>query len=176
MNNQELKHYGIPGMRWGFRRAKKDEPSNGPSKGKSANKDDVEAPKKVDTRSKDAIRYDDIKHKKLNELSNEELRWLSERIRLEQEYNSRISGQKREKINQIKNDLIIAGTVAENVGKIMNFVDRMESGNGYTSKKYKSFKDTYSNRRKSNGGINKTTYTTHKNKDAVVLTMKKKKK
>ena len=122
----------------------------------------------------------DIKNKKLNELSNEELRWLSERIRLEQEYNSRMSSQKREKINQIKNDLIIAGTVAENVGKIMNFVDRMESGNGYVSQKYIANR----NRKNSGGIIDKTTFTTVETKtkkgktvqsDAVILSMKKKK-
>lgn len=137
MNDQELKHWGIKGMRWGVRKAKDEDNSpNNPN----TKKVEEEETKKVDTRSKDAIRYDDIKHKQLNELSNEELRWLSERIRLEQEYNSKMSQQKREKINQIKNDLIIAGTVAENVGKIISFVDKMESGNGYTSKKYQAWK------------------------------------
>lgn len=125
MNNQELKHWGIPGMKWGVRKAK-DQDDDGSSNKPKTKKVDEEETKKVDTRSKDAIRYDDIKHKQLNELSNEELRWLSERIRLEQEYNSRISQQKREKINQIKNDIGTAAQVAESVGKIMSFVDRIE--------------------------------------------------
>jgi hypothetical protein len=128
MNNQELKHHGIPGMRWGVRKAK--DQGDGSSNKPKTKKVDEEETKKVDTRSKDAIRYDDIKHKQLNELSNEELRWLSERIRLEQEYNSRMSSQKREKINQIKNDIGTAAQVASSVWTIVNVYDNLSNRSG----------------------------------------------
>lgn len=62
INDDAIKHYGVIGMKWGRRKA-------GPP-------------------SDDAARYHKNKSKDLSELSNNELRQVNERSRLEQEYRS----------------------------------------------------------------------------------------
>lgn len=57
--NGELYHYGVPGMRWGRRKNRRSDDSKTAAK---------------------------IKKKKVSEMSNQELRTLNERTRLEQEY------------------------------------------------------------------------------------------
>lgn len=57
-----LKHYGVLGMRWGFRRNSQD------------------------SSSADHQRSSDIKKKKLSNMSNEELRTLNTRLQLEKQY------------------------------------------------------------------------------------------
>lgn len=68
--NNELYHYGILGMKWGVRR---DRPRSGGSRKKRPS-------------SQDAREASAIKKKKLNQMSNAELKKLNERSRLEQEY------------------------------------------------------------------------------------------
>lgn len=69
-HNGELMHYGIPGMRWGVRRAQK----------RSAR---IE--RKGDRKgwSDDAIDVSKIRSKKVSQMSNAELRKLNERNQLE---------------------------------------------------------------------------------------------
>jgi ribulose 1,5-bisphosphate synthetase/thiazole synthase len=62
MDDNELKHYGILGMRWGVRRKRQ-----GPD-------------------SEDSVRARAHLKKNVNEMSNKELREANERIRLEQEH------------------------------------------------------------------------------------------
>jgi len=64
MNNVDdvLAHFGIKGMRWGRRRARTIEPSE------------------------DAKRKSTIQRKKLVEMTNEELKIVNERLRLEKQY------------------------------------------------------------------------------------------
>ena len=59
MDNNYLQHYGVKGMKWGVRKAR---------------------------RSADSAEAKQIRKKKVKEMSNAELRKLNERIRLEQEY------------------------------------------------------------------------------------------
>lgn len=68
--NNELYHHGILGMKWGVRRDRSH--STGPHRKKSRSED-----------SRDASA---IKKKKLNQMSNAELKRVNERRRLEQEY------------------------------------------------------------------------------------------
>ena len=71
MNSNELKHYGVLGMKWGVRRAR-----GTASKSSRRNK----------PMSDDAREVATIKKKKVREMSNAELKRANERIRLEQEY------------------------------------------------------------------------------------------
>lgn len=68
--SNELYHYGVLGMKWGVRR---DRSRSGGSRRKR--------PSSQDSREASAI-----KKKRLNEMSNAELRKFNERTRLEQEY------------------------------------------------------------------------------------------
>lgn len=68
--SNELYHYGVLGMKWGVRR---DRSRSGGSRQKR--------PSSQDSREASAI-----KKKRLNEMSNAELRKFNERTRLEQEY------------------------------------------------------------------------------------------
>ena len=72
MDNNELKHYGVLGMKWGIRK----------DRGSSA------ARRKAKTRgwSKDAKEVHRIKNKKVSTLTNAELRKANERINLENNY------------------------------------------------------------------------------------------
>lgn len=117
MNDQELKHWGVLGMKWGRRKAKGNS-NAAPSKGHAG-----QSKPTVDTRSADAIKYDSIKHKQLNELTNEELRWLTNRIQLERGYTSAVQAERKEKINNIKNTLGTAASIASSVWTIVNMYD-----------------------------------------------------
>lgn len=68
--NGELMHYGIPGMRWGVRRAQK-----------RSNRIERKGRKKG--WSDDAIDVSKIRSKKVSQMSNAELRKLNERNQLE---------------------------------------------------------------------------------------------
>lgn len=59
MDNNYLQHYGVKGMKWGVRKAR---------------------------RSADSAEVKQIRKKKVSQMSNAELRKANERIRLEQEY------------------------------------------------------------------------------------------
>ena len=65
MNNNELQHWGIKGMRWGIRR-KRDS--------------------KTGKVSSDAQKASKLRGKKLSEMSNEELKTLNTRLQLERTY------------------------------------------------------------------------------------------
>lgn len=71
MENNELTHYGVLGMKWGVRRNRSSTGSN-------------RKPKK----SEDYIRVKSLKKKRLSQLSNTELRELNNRMQLEQQYKS----------------------------------------------------------------------------------------
>ena len=68
--DKTLQHYGIPGMKWGVRRS---EAQLARARGKKSWSDDAKEAKK-------------IKKKKVNQMSNSELKKVNERVRLEQEY------------------------------------------------------------------------------------------
>lgn len=75
MDNNYLQHYGVPGMRWGFRRYQN---KNGTltKAGKNRRK----------TNSDDYNESRKIKSKKIREMSNAELKKLNERQQLEKNY------------------------------------------------------------------------------------------
>lgn len=73
MDNRELYHFGIKGMKWGVRRYQNKDGSLTPA-GKKREK------------SEDYVRAKDLKKKRLSELSNDELRELNNRMQLESTY------------------------------------------------------------------------------------------
>lgn len=99
--SDELTHWGIKGMKWGVRRYQNKDGSLTP-KGK----------KRYDTMSDDAKSVKSLKKKRVDEMSNAELKKYNERVRLEQEY-SRLNP------NAIKRGLAIAGAVAAGMGTVV---------------------------------------------------------
>lgn len=72
MNNNELTHYGVLGMRWGHKKAQSSNAS-GSSKRRSS-------------KSEDYLRAKKLKKKRLSQLSNAELKELNNRMQLESQY------------------------------------------------------------------------------------------
>lgn len=88
MNNNELYHYGIPGMRWGVRKSQK-------------------------RMSSDAEEVRSLKKKKVKEMSNDEIRKVHTRQKLEKQHKELNPGA-------IAKGLIIAGAVAAALTTINN--------------------------------------------------------
>ena len=70
-----LEHFGIPGMKWGRRKS-----------GNSHTHTDKSHVKKSEDISDDAARKNQLKKKKLSQMSNAELKALNERLQLEKQY------------------------------------------------------------------------------------------
>lgn len=85
---ETLAHYGIPGMKWGVRRSKK-------QLAKAAKK---EAKKQAKTPSEDAVKAKQaikkVKKGGLDVLTNDELKELNTRLNLEQNYSKMTAKQK----------------------------------------------------------------------------------
>lgn len=101
MENKNLTHAGIKGMRWGVRRYQNKDGSLTPA-GK----------KRYNSMSEDARVASSLKKKSVKSMSNAELKKLNERVRLEQEY-SRLNP------SAIKKGLAVAGGVAAGLGTVV---------------------------------------------------------
>lgn len=84
----ELYHYGVLGMKWGVRR-------NRPKAKSLLSRKKKE---KVDKRSEDSKNVAQIRKKKVNQMSNQELKEVNKRLELETRYtelsNKKITGQR----------------------------------------------------------------------------------
>lgn len=74
-HTDELYHYGIPGMKWGVRKAKSSK-----SGGLFSRK------KKRDTSSEDSKEVAKIRKKKLHQMTNEDLKTANKRLEMETKY------------------------------------------------------------------------------------------
>ena len=101
MNNQELYHYGVLGMRWGVRRT----PEQLARSRKS----------KTDGWSEDAKTAHELKKKSVGQMSNAELRKLTERQQLEINYSRLNPGH-------IKRGMMAIGGVAAGLGTVAGLV------------------------------------------------------
>lgn len=100
MENLELTHWGIKGMKWGRRRYQNKDGSLTPAGQERYNK-----------MSDDAKTAYNLKQKKISAMSNSELKKLNERIRLEQEY-SRLNP------STINKGLKVAAGIAAGLGTV----------------------------------------------------------
>ena len=98
MMNDELYHYGVPGMKWGVRRSQK-QLSRIESRSKKSNWSD------------DATTAAKIKTKKVSQMTNAELRKLNDRKELERKYNQLNP-------NAVKKGMAVAGAIAGTLGTV----------------------------------------------------------
>lgn len=97
MMNDELYHYGVPGMKWGVRR--------------SQNKlDRIDKRSKKNDWSEDATTAAKIKTKKVSQMTNAELRKLNDRRNLEQQ-NANLSRNSSKGRTAVKAFIATAGTI-----------------------------------------------------------------
>ena len=73
----ELYHYGILGMRWGVRRGRKSVSG-------------IKTRKAKTQPSEDSLRVQNIRKKKVKQMSNQELRDVNQRMQLENQYPGRL--------------------------------------------------------------------------------------
>lgn len=111
--NNELYHYGVPGMRWGVRKSYKSAGQNDSDDAKEARK---------------------IKTKKVNEMTNDELQKLNKRQQLEKTH-------RELNPSKIAKGIAIAGAIALAIGTINNLYNNSKNAikNGQeVTQKYKS--------------------------------------
>ena len=155
MDNDELMHYGVPGMKWGVRRTpaqlgRKKTSSSRFLLGKKKSKPKPKA--KAKTKSESSKKETAPKPKSVKEMSNEELNAAIDRIRLEQTYAS-LSPQKvsmgKKIAKTILNDVIVPA--ATDVGRQMVKSTLARAGNKTLSEVFKDFSDEdkiYANNKK----------------------------
>lgn len=100
MTEQALQHHGILGMKWGVRRTPAQLARANPKKSRQ------------DRMSNDAKEVSGIKKKRVEEMSNAELRKLNERTQLEQNY-------KRMNPSTVKKGAKAAGTIIAATGTLV---------------------------------------------------------
>ena len=151
MDNNELMHYGVPGMKWGVRRT----PAQLGRKKTSSSKSLFEKKKpkpKPKAKSESSKKETAPKKKSVKEMSNEELNAAIDRMRLEQTYAS-LSPQKvsmgKKIAKTILNDVIVPA--ATDVGRQMVKSTLARAGNKTLSEVFKDFSDEdkiYANNKK----------------------------
>lgn len=151
MDNNELMHYGVPGMKWGVRRTpaqlgKKKTSSSKSLFGKKKSKS------KAKTKSESSKEETAPKKKSVKEMSDDELNAAIRRMQLEQTYAS-LSPQKvstgKAVTKRILNNIIVPA--AEDVGRQMVKTALTRAGNKTLSEVFKDFSEAdkiYTNNKK----------------------------
>lgn len=153
MDNNELMHYGVPGMKWGVRRTpaqlgKKKTSSSRFLLGKKKAKTKA----KTKTKSESSKEETAPKKKSVKEMSDEELNAAINRMRLEQTYVS-LSPQKvsmgKKIAKTILNDVVVPA--ATDVGRQMVKTALTRAGNKTLEEVFKDFSEAdkiYTNNKK----------------------------
>lgn len=116
-----LAHYGIKGMKWGVRRKRG---SDGRVKGSGGRDADGRLqPGQPRAKSFDANQADKLKKKRISEMTNSEIKQLSERLRIEQE----LKQLKAKDSNKLKSGQERVKEIAS-VGKTLNDVYTVVNG------------------------------------------------
>lgn len=151
MDNNELMHYGVPGMKWGVRRTpaqlgKKKTSSSKSLFGKKKSKS------KAKTKSESSKEETAPKKKSVKEMNDDELNAAIRRMQLEQTYAS-LSPQKvstgKAITKRILNNIVVPA--AEDVGKQMVKTALTRAGNKTLSEVFKDFSEAdkiYTNNKK----------------------------
>ena len=149
MDNDELMHYGVPGMKWGVRRTPAQLGRKKTSSSKSLFGKKKPKPK---VKSESSKKETAPKKKSVKEMSNEELNAAIDRMRLEQTYAS-LSPQKvsmgKKIAKTILNDVVVPA--ATDVGRQMVKSTLARAGNKTLSEVFKDFSDEdkiYANNKK----------------------------
>lgn len=151
MDNNELMHYGVPGMKWGVRRT----PAQLGRKKTSSSKSLFEKKKpkpKPKAKSESSKKETAPKPKSVKEMSDEELSTAISRLQLEQKYKE-LSPQKvstgKAVTKRILNNIIVPA--AEDVGRQMVKTALTRAGNKTLSEVFKDFSEAdkiYTNNKK----------------------------
>ena len=153
MDNDELMHYGVPGMKWGVRRTpaqlgRKKTSSSKSLFGKKKSKPKPKAKAKSESSKKETAQ----KPKTVKEMSDEELNAAIRRMQLEQTYAS-LSPQKistgKAVTKRILNNIVVPA--AEDVGRQMVKTALTRAGNKTLSEVFKDFSEAdkiYTNNKK----------------------------
>lgn len=112
---EDLKHYGVLGMKWGVRKDRKPQGYGNPN---------YKGPKKSKPRSADRVEVDKLRRNPRSSLSNKDLETANKRLRLEQEY-KKLNTQQKSKGRRI------AGEILTNVAK-----NQVEYALNQVSRKY----------------------------------------
>ena len=155
MDNNELMHYGVPGMKWGVRRT----PAQLGRKKTSSSRFLLEKKKsktktkaKAKTKSESSKEETAPKKKSVKEMSDDELNAAIRRMQLEQTYAS-LSPQKvstgKAVAKRILNNIVVPA--AEDVGRQMVKTALTRAGNKTLSEVFKDFSEAdkiYTNNKK----------------------------
>ena len=153
MDNNELMHYGVPGMKWGVRRTpaqlgRKKTSSSKSLFGKKKPKSKAKAKTKSESSKEEAA----PKKKSVKEMSDDELNAAIRRMQLEQTYAS-LSPQKvstgKAVTKRILNNIVVPA--AEDVGRQMVKTALTRAGNKTLSEVFKDFSEAdkiYTNNKK----------------------------
>lgn len=149
MDNDELMHYGVPGMKWGVRRTPAQLGRKKTSSSKSLFGKKKSKPK---AKSESSKKETAPKKKSVKEMSDDELNAAIRRMQLEQTYAS-LSPQKvstgKKIAKTILNDVIVPA--ATDVGRQMVKSTLARAGNKTLSEVFKDFSDEdkiYANNKK----------------------------
>ena len=153
MDNDELMHYGVPGMKWGVRRTPAQLGRKKTSSSKSLFGKKKPKPKaKAKTKSESSKEETVPKKKSVKEMSDEELNAAIRRMQLEQTYAS-LSPQKvstgKAVTKRILNNIVVPA--AEDVGRQMVKTALTRAGNKTLSEVFKDFSEAdkiYTNNKK----------------------------
>ena len=151
MDNDELMHYGVPGMKWGVRRT----PAQLGRKKTSSSKSIFEKKKpkpKPKAKSESSKKETAPKPKSVKEMSDDELNSAIRRMQLEQTYAS-LSPKKvstgKAVAKRILNNIVVPA--AEDVGRQMVKTALTRAGNKTLSEVFKDFSEAdkiYTNNKK----------------------------
>ena len=153
MDNDELMHYGVPGMKWGVRRTPAQLGRKKTSSSKSLfGKKKSKSKAKAKTKSESSKEETAPKKKSVKEMSDDELNAAIRRMQLEQTYAS-LSPQKvstgKAITKRILNNIVVPA--AEDVGRQMVKTALTRAGNKTLSEVFKDFSEAdkiYTNNKK----------------------------
>lgn len=117
MDKKELQHVGVLGMRWGHRK--------GTTEGGG-----TEGPSHVRNVSSDAAKAAAIRKKRLDEMTNEDIKFLSNRIELERKYKDLDPSGLTKTSKRVSSTLAVLATSGENIGKLITFGQKVMNAKG----------------------------------------------